>query len=59
VRHHTLTQSNKSIGVELVLKILVEGLSPLTGGDSITVTGKVEDGEFFAVAGALEHLGVT
>jgi hypothetical protein len=25
-------------------------------GSSIAVTGKVEDGEFLAVAGALEHL---
>src|SRR5215475_6975964 len=36
----------------------VEGSPRLTARGSIAITGKVEDGEFLAIAGALEHLGM-
>ena len=35
-----------------------KGAPRLTAGGLIAVTGKVEDGELVAVAGALEHLGM-
>src|SRR6516162_2818901 len=36
----------------------VEGAQRLTAGSPIAVTGKVEDAELIAVAGALQYLGM-